>query len=165
MPGGRFALGQPASKNSVKTKFSIALLHTAQAENVAKIKFAKFPSMHSGEQEKCCYSRAIAERSLHPRLHYARGLAGASLPQYILTASTICVTHMPLSIPSCAGISEKWPHGIYESLKKWPPSRRHGPPYQLTCPFEQESNLRKTWKSLPRCKEERARNGPDEPRV
>jgi hypothetical protein len=47
-------------------------------------------------------------------LHYARGLAGASLPRYILTGDTMCVTHVPLSIPRCVGISEKWPHGIYK---------------------------------------------------
>jgi hypothetical protein len=66
----------------------------------------------SVNKKRCCYSRAIAERSLHPMLHYARGLAGASIPRYILTGGTLCVTNVPLSIPCCAEISEKWPDGI-----------------------------------------------------
>jgi hypothetical protein len=33
------------------------------------------------------------------------------------------------------------------------------PPFQIVCGFEKGNNLRKLWKSLPRCKEERARNG------
>jgi hypothetical protein len=55
----------------------------------------------------------------------------------------------------CAGISEKWPHGIYE-IGHLAGSK---PPYQLTYSLGQGSKLRKTWKSLPRCKEERAENG------
>jgi hypothetical protein len=49
--------------------------------------------------------------------------------------------------------------------KKEPRGRWRGPPFQIVCAFEEESNIRKTWKSLPRCKEERARNGRKEPRV
>src|SRR5215210_4717805 len=52
----------------------------------------------------CCYSRAVADRSLYSMLHYARGLAGPSkqLPGVCLGLG-VYVTNMPLGIPRCAG--------------------------------------------------------------
>jgi hypothetical protein len=43
--------------------------------------------------------------------------------------------------------------------KKWPPSRGHGSPYQITYSLEQGSKLPRPWNSLPINKEERDRNG------
>jgi hypothetical protein len=50
----------------------------------------------------------------------------------------------------------KWPQNV---SKKGPLGRRRSPPHQIVRGFEEECNLGKRWKSLPSCKEERARNG------
>jgi hypothetical protein len=66
---------------------------------------------------------------------------------------------MPLGVPLGPGSPSMAAWHMQNLPKDWPPSRWHGAPYQLTYSLGQESNLRKLWKSLPSCKEERARNG------